>query len=232
MRIHSVQHVAFEGLGHIAKWIDGHNHSLTLTRMYAGEPLPDPAEFDWLVFMGGPMNIYEDVRYPWLAEERAFIRRSIAAGKSAVGICLGAQLLADALGSKVYRGTDKEIGWMPIQITEEGRSCDYLAGVASEQVVFHWHGDTFDIPEGAVHLARSKGCNSQAFLYENRILGLQFHLESTSDTVREILAHCSDELVDGPYIQNDEQIRSADPALFASINNLLETLLNRLAEVG
>jgi len=228
VRVHGVQHVAFEGLGHIEKWIDEQGHSLSMTRLYAGESLPELADFDRLVIMGGPMNIYEDGRYPWLVEERAFIRRAIAAGKSAVGICLGAQLLADALGSKVYRGANKEIGWLPIQITEVGEKNGFLAGVATAPVVFHWHGDTFDIPKGALHLARSEGCQSQAFLYKNRILGLQFHLESTPETVREILAHCSDELVEGPYIQSEEQIRTAGPALFASMNTLLDILLSRL----
>ncbi|MDD2463124.1 MAG: type 1 glutamine amidotransferase [Desulfobulbus sp.] len=228
MRIHGLQHVAFEGLGHIAKWIADQGHSLTMTRLYAGESLPDPADFDRLVIMGGPMNIYEDDRYPWLAKERRFIRQAIAVGKSAVGICLGAQLLADALGSKVYSGKHKEIGWLPIQVTEDGQQSSLCKGLPAAPLVFHWHGDTFDVPQGAVHLARSEGCNSQAFVYENRILGLQFHLESTPDTVAEILAHCSDELVERPYIQSEAQIRAANPALFATINHLLETLLSRL----
>jgi GMP synthase-like glutamine amidotransferase len=225
-----LQHVAFEGLGHIGKWIADQGHSLTMTRLYAGESLPDPADFDRLVIMGGPMNIYEDERYPWLAGERAFIRQAIEAGKSAVGICLGAQLLADALGSRVYPGRHKEIGWLPIRVTEAGQRSRLFQGLATEPLVFHWHGDTFDVPAGALHLAWSEGCHSQAFLFEERILGLQFHLESTPETVREILAHCGDELVGGgTYIQSESAIRAADPALFAAINHLLETLLRRLA---
>ena len=228
MRIHGLQHVAFEGLGHIGTWSAKQGHSLSMTRLYAGEKMPGLADFDRLVIMGGPMNIYEDQRYPWLAEERAFIRRAIAAGKSAVGICLGAQFLADALGSRVYRGCQKEIGWLPIEVTEAGQQSELFRGLPSNPVVFHWHGDTFDIPQGAVHLARSEGCHSQAFLYEHRVLGLQFHLESTPETMEAMLAHCSDELVDGLFIQSEEQIRSADPALFASTNHLLETLLGRM----
>ncbi|MGE4559266.1 MAG: type 1 glutamine amidotransferase [Desulfobulbus sp.] len=229
MRIHGLQHVAFEGLGHIGKWIADQGHSLTLTRLYAGESLPDPADFDRLVIMGGPMNIYEDDRYPWLAGERAFIRRAVAGGKSAVGICLGAQLLADALGSKVFSGAHKEIGWLPIRVTEAGRQSKLFRGLPAEPVVFHWHGDTFDVPQGAVHLAESEGCRSQAFLFEDRILGLQFHLESTPETVREILAHCGDELVSGgPYIQSEARMTAVDPARYAAINHLLETLLSRL----
>lgn len=229
MRMHALQHVAFEGLGHISHWIAQQGHRLSLSRLYAGEPLPELDSFDRLVIMGGPMNIYEDERYPWLAGERAFIRRAIAAGKSAVGICLGAQLLADALGSKVYGGTHKEIGWLPIRVTEAGQQSELWQGLPTAPVVFHWHGDTFDVPAGAVHLAESAGCVSQAFVYDNRILGLQFHLESTPQTVEAMLSHCGDEVVAGQYIQSEAQIRAADSALFASINHLLETLLNRLA---
>ncbi len=230
MRIHALQHVAFEGLGHIEQWIATQGHSLSLSRLYAGEPLPAVDDFDRLVIMGGPMNIYEDDRYAWLAAERDFIRRAIAVGKSAVGICLGAQLLADALGSKVYGGKHKEIGWLPIHVTEAGQNSRLWQGLPTDPVVFHWHGDTFDVPAGAVHLAESEGCVSQAFVVDNRVLGLQFHLESTPQTVAAILGHCGDELVTGQYIQSEAEIRGADPALFAGINHLLETLLNRLAQ--
>lgn len=228
MRIHALHHVDFEGLGHIGQWIADQGHSLALTRLYAGDPLPRLEDFDRLVIMGGPMNIYEDDKYPWLAAERALIREAIAAGKSAVGICLGAQLLADALGSPVFSGKNKEIGWWPIRLTEAGKRSGFLADLPEAPTVFHWHGDTFDIPSGAVHLAESEGCMSQAFLYDNRILGLQFHLESTPETVRQILTHCGHELVKGTYIQSAAEISAADPALFAAINRLLATLLNRL----
>lgn len=228
MRIHALQHVVFEGLGHIEQWITTQGHSLRISHLYAGDALPALNEFDRLVIMGGPMNIYEDKRYPWLAAERDFIRRAIDAGKSAVGICLGAQLLADALGSKVYGGQHKEIGWLPIRVTEAGQKSLLWQGLPTDPVVFHWHGDTFEVPAGAVHLATSEGCVSQAFVYDNRILGLQFHLESTPQTVEAILAHCGDELVEAKYIQSAVQIRAADLALFSSINHLLETLLSRL----
>jgi GMP synthase (glutamine-hydrolysing) len=223
-----LQHVAFEGLGHIGRWIEAQGYPLTVTRFYAGDPLPTLADFDRLVIMGGPMNIYEDDRYPWLAGERALIRAAIAAGKSAVGICLGAQLLADALGSPVVAGQHKEIGWLPIRLTEAARLSSLCAGLPEQPIVFHWHGDTFAIPEGAVHLAKSEGCVSQAFVYDNRILGLQFHLESTPETVGEIVAHCGHELVPAPYVQSEAEILAAGPAHFPTINRMLETLLTRL----
>lgn len=231
MRIHALQHVDFEGLGHIGRWIADRGHSLTMTRFFAGEKLPGLDQFDRLIIMGGPMNIYEDDRYPWLVEERAFIKKALASGKSAVGICLGAQLLADALGSPVVAGLQKEIGWFPIRLTEAGQRSALLQGVPSELTVFHWHGDTFNIPTGAVHLAVSDGCPSQAFLYDNRILGLQFHLESTPETVEAILAHCSDELIPGQYIQAKSRIDAAGPLHFPAINRLIETLLDRLPAV-
>lgn len=232
MRIHALQHVDFEELGHIGAWIENQGHPLTLTRLFAGDPLPRLEAFDRLVIMGGPMNIYEDDRYPWLAEERALIRAAVEAGKSAIGICLGAQLLADALGSRVYAGANKEIGWWPIKLTGltgAMKDAGLLAGLPEQPTVFHWHGDTFDLPQGAVHLAESEGCRSQAFVFDNRILGLQFHLESTPDTVRAILAHCGHELIPARYVQSEAEILASDPTLFAHINRMLETLLNRLA---
>jgi len=229
VRIHALQHVAFEGIGHIGPWIAAQGHQLSLTRLDANETLPSVDDFDRLVIMGGPMNIYQEARYPWLRAEKALIRESIAAGKSAVGICLGAQLLSDALGSPVFAGQEKEIGWLPIRLTEAGKKTGLLAGLPEQATVFHWHGDTFAIPEGAVHLAESEGCRSQAFLYDHRILGLQFHLESTPETVASILAHCGDELqATGPYIQTEAEIVAVPPDHYRRINSLLETLLNRL----
>ena len=228
MRIHALQHVAFEGLGHIGQWIADQSHQLTLTRLYAGEALPRPDAFDRLIIMGGPMNIYEDEQYPWLTGEKALIRAAIDAGKSAVGICLGAQLLADALGSPVFAGQEKEIGWLPITFTAAGKKTALLSGLPDQTTVFHWHGDTFNLPSGAVHLAESAGCRQQAFLYDNRILGLQCHLESTPETVREILSHCQDELVSGRYLQTAAEIAGASPERYQHINNLMATLLTRL----
>ncbi|MCL2789562.1 MAG: amidotransferase [Desulfobulbus sp.] len=231
MRVHALQHVEFEGLGHIDRWIADRGHTLTLTWLYAGDALPRPASFDRLVIMGGPMNIYEDGKYPWLPAERALIREAIAAGKSALGVCLGAQLLADALDSLVFSGSNKEIGWWPIRLTEAGTRSGLLAGTAAEAMVFHWHGDTFDIPAGAIHLAASEGCSSQAFLYDNRILGLQFHLELIPETMAAIVTHCGDELAPGRYIQSEAQIRADAPAYFPASNRLLEILLDRLGHV-
>ena len=228
MRLHVLQHVPFEGLGHIDSWIRRRGHRLTLSRLYEGAKLPDPEAFDRLVILGGPMNIHEEAAYPWLAEEKALIKAALAAGKSAVGICLGAQLLADGLGSRVYAGSHREIGWFPVRLTAAGQRTALTEGLLAVTTVFHWHGDTFDLPPGAVHLFESEACANQAFLLDNRILGLQFHLESTPETVQQLLTHCRDELIPGPFIQGVAQIADTVPERFARINNLLETLLDRL----
>src|SRR5271170_6697939 len=119
MRIHYFQHVPFEGLGCIAQWAAEKEHTVTATRFYLDEPAPNPGEIDWLVVMGGPMNIYEEAEYPWLAREKRFIGEAIRGGKTVIGICLGAQLIADVMGGPVTRNLEKEIGWFPIELTPE-----------------------------------------------------------------------------------------------------------------
>lgn len=228
MKIHIIQHVAFEGPGHIATWAAARNHSVSATALYESDNLPEQDQFDMLVIMGGPMNIYQEDAYPWLKREKAFIRQAIAAGKRVIGICLGAQLLADILGSPVYSGKNKEIGWMPIQLTPEAHDTGFFPDSPSSFTVFHWHGDTFNIPQGALHLASSEGCHSQAFLFEKRVLGLQFHLESTPDSVDEIVRNCRHELIAGPYIQSEQEILQNVTTHCTSNTLLLDHLLDAI----
>jgi GMP synthase-like glutamine amidotransferase len=228
MNIHWIQHVPFEGLGGIEPWVVSRGHSLSASRMYASDPLPALDAIHWLIVMGGPMNIYEEAAYPWLAPEKDFIKRAIGSGKVVVGICLGAQLIADALGSRVYTGRHKEIGWFPVRKTEKAEESGLFKGFPSELDVFHWHGDTFDVPPGCLHLAESEACPSQAFVCEDRVLGLQFHLEMTRPDTEEILAHCRGELVEAPYIQSAGEI-VANPDKFAAANREMVRLLNRLS---
>jgi GMP synthase-like glutamine amidotransferase len=145
-----------------------------------------------------------------------------------VGVCLGAQLVAEVLGGRVFRNLYKEIGWLPIELTEEGRRSPLFEGLPQRLDVFHWHGDTFDLPPGSVHLARSKGCAHQAFLYQGRVLGLQFHIESTPDSVQQIVKAGADELVPARYIQSAECILAATAEGYAHINQALFSILDRL----
>ncbi len=205
MRIHWFQHVPFEGLGETEGWLLARGHTLTCTRFYAGEAAPATVEgFDWLIVMGGPMNIYQYRDYPWLRAERRVIREAVAANKRVLGVCLGAQLIADALGGKVYQNDEREIGWFPVAAVPEGASSPFV--FPSEAVVFHWHGDTFSLPPGGVWLARSKGCEHQAFALGARVLGLQFHLEMTAEDVKRIATECASELTPAAYVQSAAEI--------------------------
>jgi len=228
MRIHYLQHVFFEGPGVIADYAASGAHSLTATRLFEGEKLPDVHEVDLLVVMGGPMNIYEEDKYPWLIEEKRFILEVIHAGKPVLGICLGAQLIADLLGAPVFPGDFREIGWFPIFLTDEARQTDIAAVFSGEFPVFHWHGDTFAIPEGAVHLALSPACKNQAFIYGNRILALQFHLESTPESIKALVENCGDEIVEGRYVQSAAEMLSPPMGYFRRINHAMYGILDQL----
>ena len=203
MRIHYLQHVPFEGIASIETWAFYRGHALSSTRFFANESLPQMQDFDWLIVLGGPMNIYETEKYFWLTEEKRFIEQAIKNDKTVIGICLGAQLIADVLGAKVTQNTFKEIGWFPVELTTESPVFHTLP---QRFKALHWHGDTFELPHGAVHLARSKACENQAFVYEEKVLSLQFHLEATTGSARQIIANCGGELVGGKYIQSSRAI--------------------------
>jgi GMP synthase-like glutamine amidotransferase len=228
MRILVLQHVPFEGPAAIADWASRRGHPLDVCRLYAGDPLPAPTDFDRLVVMGGPMGVGDTEAYPWLVAEQAFIADAVAAGKSVVGICLGAQLIAAALGARVYRNAHVEIGWHPIRLTAQAQRLDLCEGLPVEQTVYHWHGDTFDLPAGALQLAQSEACTHQAFLVEDRVLGLQCHLESTPESVRALCDACGEELVPDRWVQTAAEMRAAGPEVYTGIGRTLETLLDRL----
>jgi GMP synthase-like glutamine amidotransferase len=228
LKIHYLQHVPFEGLGRIESWAHDRQHQLSATRLYAGESFPTIEDIDILIVLGGPMNIYEDNKYPWLKDEKKSIERFIQQGKTTIGICLGAQLIADVLGAKVYPGQYKEIGWLPIEITEEGKTSPICKSLPPKMTVFHWHGDTFDLPKGATRLAYSAGCENQAFAYDRHVLALQFHLESTSESIQQLLTHCQEELVPGKYIQTPAEITI--DSHFPTNHQALKTILNNLLD--
>ena len=229
MHLHFLQHVPFEGLGSIRPWAQEHNSTITKTRFYADDPLPDLGPIDWLVVMGGPMNIYQEIQYPWLAKEKAFIRQAIDAQKKVVGICLGAQLIADVLGSQVYANTDKEIGWFPIERTDLCAKTFLDRVLPDTLTVLHWHGDTFDPPSGAIPIAHSAACTNQGFVWGNNVVALQFHMETTPQGLKALVDNCGNELVDGPYIQNAEILLAAH-SRFERMNGIMRGLLDGLMQ--
>lgn len=231
-RIHCFQHVQFENLGCIKSWIDQNNHVLTYTRFYENYLIPEPEAYDWLIIMGGPMGIYDEKEYHWLIDEKKAIRNAIDKNKIIIGICLGSQLIADALGEKVYKNPEKEIGWFDINPTGQAK-VNHLFGenTAEKIMVFHWHGDTYNLPVHSTHLAYSIGCKSQAFLYREKILGLQFHLEVTEQSIKEMLKNAGHELIDGKYIQSESEILAHTNNIEAN-NKMMFEILNGLNKNG
>ncbi|GAA4319741.1 type 1 glutamine amidotransferase [Compostibacter hankyongensis] len=208
LRIRCLQHVDFEGPGSIAAWAQAAGHVFEITRLYRNDALPDPEAVDFLVVMGGPMGVHDERKYPWLSAEKQFIRQVIDRGKSAIGICLGAQLMADVLGAAVYPNPQKEIGWFPVELSTAGRQHPLLAGFPDRFSAFHWHGDTFALPEGALQLAGSAACGQQAFLWRERVLGIQFHPEVTPESLKAMMAAGRDELVADTWVQPEAEILS------------------------
>ena len=226
MKAHYLQHVPFEGPGSIGLWFESKKIPLTSTRLFQNESLPDHDTVDFLVIMGGPMSVNDEDLYPWLKEEKDFIRTFVDSGKPVLGICLGAQLIAAAMGCKVYQNNHKEIGWFPVMgSTHKDNS---LFSFPESTTVFHWHGETFDLPENATLLASSKGCLNQAFQIGTSVIALQFHLETTPESAVEIITHCRDELNRARYVQSEEEIISTGHAHYTNINHLMGEILSVL----
>jgi GMP synthase-like glutamine amidotransferase len=228
MRILCLKHVRFEGPEQIAVWANERGHSLVeLLSEETAVDFPKYSEFDMLVVMGGPMGTYEEQAYPWLAPEKRFIARAIRERKLVLGICLGAQLIAEAIGGKVTKNTHQEIGWYPVQLTAEAPQSDIFKAFPRRFTPFHWHGDTFRLPPDAKTMATSEGCANQAFLYKERVVGLQFHLESSHASVVRLIEHCASDLEPGLYVQQSHEMLD-DQGRFASSNEILYSLLDAM----
>ena len=227
MRIQCLKHVTFEGPAGIADWAWSRGHILAVTELFRNPPLPAVEDFDWLVALGGPMGVHDEAAHPWLTGEKQLIEQTLHAGKPVLGVCLGAQLLADVLGAGVCRNRHKEIGWFPARRTSSAAASAVFSSLPPEFVPFHWHGDTFRLPAGALHAAESVGCRNQAFEC-GLAWGLQFHLEATPASVEALIHNCAAEIGSGPYEQSpDEMLR--DPLLFLALQPVLDGLLDRMA---
>lgn len=212
------------------RWAETRNCILSATRCYHDEPYPEE-NFDWLVILGGPMNVYEDKLYPWLTQEKRCIERALKKQKVVIGICLGAQLIAEVLGARVFRNQSQEIGWFPITLTEQARGSKTFGSLPHRMPVLHWHGDTFDLPAGAERIASSEACENQAFVVSEKIIGLQFHLEWTAEVLAGVIRNCGDELVAGRYIQSAEEMLGQRGG-FKLTNEILEEVLERTLTGG
>ena len=174
------------------------------------------------------MNIYDDAKFSWLAAEKRFLKEAIDRGKIVLGICLGAQLLADVLGAKIYANRHKEIGWFNIRKVKTAQENGMVALFPDMIEAFHWHGDTFDIPDGAVHFLQSAGCKNQGFTLGERVLALQFHLEIAKSGAESLIIQCGDEIEKGRFCQSpDTMLAKSDR--FEKINKLMFRILDHMA---
>jgi len=207
VKIHYIQHVPFEDLGVIQTWAEEKGASISVTQVFQKAVFPSCEEFDWLFVMGGPMNIYEDTIYPWLCKEKEFIRSAIDNGKQVIGICLGAQLIADACGGRVYKNAHTEIGWFPVKVNQSEKHPAWIQGMPSEFQAFHWHGDTFDVPQEATLFLTSAACTNQGFYIDSgRIIAMQCHFELTPAGAQNLIAHCYKNESSEPYVQGKDEM--------------------------
>lgn len=225
MKLHYLQHVRFESIGYIEQWAIDNKCIVAGTQLYKDAPLPVMNDFDVLVVMGGPMGVGDTDVYPWLDAEKKFIADAIENRKKVIGICLGAQLIADVLGAKVYRNVYPEIGFFDVGLASDIKNSIFFNGFPDSFKVFQWHSDTFEIPDKAIRIAGSEVCENQAFEYQDNVIALQFHLESTVDSIRQLICNCRSELVDSPYIHSEDQINK-NMDLIKPTNSLMKKLLD------
>jgi len=227
MKLHCLQHVPFENEAYIGKWAKENGHTVTRTLLYMGEELPLLGSFEWLIVLGGPMGVYDEAEYAWLADEKKYIKKAIATGKIVLGLCLGAQLISSVMGGQVTKNKHKEIGWFPITLTEEAKNSPIFKSLPESFTAFEWHGDTFEIPPRSRKIASSEACRNQAFEI-GRAIGLQFHLEYTKESIELLIENCGSDITAGPYTQDAAQIRSHS-GLFEETNRNMDLLLNTIA---
>lgn len=230
LNIHYFQHAPFEGPGIIEDWVKSNNHKLSSTKFYEKASPPELEDIDWLIVMGGPMGVYDEDKLPWLKAEKDFIAQAINQNKIVLGICLGSQLIASAAGARVYPNKQKEIGWFPLQLTDEGKNNSLFKALPDDFTVFHWHGDTFNLPPGAVRLAGTAVTENQAFVLKDRVLGLQFHMEVTEESIAGMLHHCKADIVPSEYVQTVETIRSTCEYISGN-NKQMARILDALASI-
>jgi GMP synthase-like glutamine amidotransferase len=229
MRLHTFQHVVFENLGSIQTWCDDAGIATHTTRLFANDPLPPLADVRHLVVLGGPMGTGDEDRYPWLSAEKRFIRDAIERGAAVLGICLGAQLMAAALGARVSPNPEAEIGWFPVHKDPQALQDQTAAFLPTTLDVFHWHGDTFELPAGTRRLAYSDACRNQGFYQGRGLVGLQFHLETTPAGMEALITNCGDELAgDRPHVQSAEAMRAVRDR-FAPNQETMRALLEQWA---
>lgn len=229
MRIQIFQHIPFEGPGTITTWMNDRGHTYRTTHFWNGDRTPSPDDFDALIVLGGEMGVHDDAAYPWLSDEKAFLKEVVPTGKKILGICLGAQLMAHTLGATIQKNPYREVGWFPVERVESSEPM--LEDFPHRITVFHWHGDTFAIPQDARHILRSEACETQGYIWNDQVLGLQFHMEAEAHEISEYVGHWTKEFENrGKFVQPPSIILShlhlvpqVTPVLFGLLDRFFAT---------
>jgi GMP synthase-like glutamine amidotransferase len=202
MLIDVLQHVPFEGLATIEDWGQERGHQFRIHHLYEKPVLPAEVDVSMLILLGGPMSANGTEH--WLEAERDLIRKLISEQKPVFGICLGAQQIAKAIGTDIFQGVYKEVGWHPIQTFTK-----HFPFLPDKMTVFHWHGEQFSLPDGAIRLFGNEVCENQGFVYNDSALGLQFHFETTRESITKLITHDRDYIDKGKYVQSEQAMLSA-----------------------
>lgn len=237
MRLHLLEHDPIEfPRTNITRWAERKGFECRMTEVFAGHQLPALEHVDWLMIMGGSQHAWDEDVNPWLRTEKAFIARALDQGKIILGICLGAQLLAQALGGRLYSNETAEIGWYPVRLTEEGQESFLFRGIPETFVTFHWHSDHFTLPPGCVRLAESPPTPNQAFIRPGLpVAGVQFHPEYTREMVSGHARRYGREWPLGPYSEGEERVlrkTEAMPEPYWLMERLLDNMLETFEGLG
>lgn len=222
------QHIDCEGPGSLSDILAAKGVTMEVLKPFQGDTVPARLG-DGLVVLGGPMGVYEERQFPWMTKELDAIRRCLASGIPVLGICLGSQMLAKAAGGQVFRGAQPEVGWYPLELTPEGHWDPLLLGLPDNPEVFHWHGDTFTLPEGATRLAQSALYRHQVFRVGGNAYGFQCHLEVTEGMAREWAALYAKELTPQGGPNRPERILEGLPGKAADLRRYADLVFTRFA---
>lgn len=230
MHLHYFQHNHFEDLGFIGDWAKSNNFTTSVTRFDLKPELLTIEDFDWLVIMGGAMGVQDSDQYPWITDEIEFIKNAIHSGKIVIGVCLGSQMIASALGARVYKNTEPEMGFWPITLTPEAKQDKVFRHFPANPDVMHFHFDTFTLPEDAILMAGSTVTPVQAFIYGKNVFALQFHAELTESNLPVFIKELETEIIPGMFVQNPQEM--LQKINYCSINNeifskVLDEILKR-----
>jgi len=222
-----VQHVPFEGPGYIKEWASSKGIKMEYFSAFEND-FPETDDGEAILLMGGPMSVNDDVEF--INKEKIWLDKVLNKNIPVFGICLGAQFLADRLGAKVFKGSKKEIGWFPVKVDKSSLNDGHYgrlmnSGFADEEIVFHWHGEIFDIPEGCSRLFYNEISPCQGF-YKDNVVGLQFHLETTPETAAILMENCHEDMEEkGSFIEDEEDILK-NKENFKRINSLIEIIFD------